>query len=218
LDFRFDMELSLVTVKEFNQMELSKYSSLILVDGKYEGISSTTRDKLNDWIKLGGNVIAIKKGAKWLSDQSIGKAKFKKVESDSSQQKQYKDLIYNFGAQVIGGAIFAAEIDISHPLGYGYDDPKISLFRNSTLFFETPDNPYAYPIRYTNTPLQSGYVSKQNLNYLRNTPGVVVSAWGKGKIISFSDNPNFRAYWYGTTKIFMNSLFFGHIIDAKAAK
>ena len=33
-----------------------------------------------------------------------------------------------------------------------------------------------------------------------------------GKIISISDNPNFRAFWYGTNKIFLNALFFGKSI------
>ena len=31
---------------------------------------------------------------------------------------------------------------------------------------------------------------------------------GQGSVVLFADNPNFRAYFYGTNKLFMNSLFF----------
>ena len=33
---------------------------------------------------------------------------------------------------------------------------------------------------------------------------------GKGKIIYFTDNTNFRAFWYGTNKLLMNAIFFGN--------
>jgi len=32
---------------------------------------------------------------------------------------------------------------------------------------------------------------------------------GKGKVIVFTDNTNFRAFWYGTNKLLMNAIFFG---------
>jgi hypothetical protein len=31
------------------------------------------------------------------------------------------------------------------------------------------------------------------------------------------DNPNFRAVWFGTNKLFLNSVFFGQIIKAGTA-
>jgi hypothetical protein len=36
-----------------------------------------------------------------------------------------------------------------------------------------------------------------------------VGAEGSGRVIMFSDNPNFRGTWYGTNKVFLNALFFG---------
>ncbi len=32
----------------------------------------------------------------------------------------------------------------------------------------------------------------------------------KGKVIYFTDNTNFRAFWYGTNKLLMNAIFFGN--------
>ena len=36
---------------------------------------------------------------------------------------------------------------------------------------------------------------------------------GSGSVIAFADNPNFRAYFFGTNKLFMNSLFFSLAFD-----
>ena len=35
---------------------------------------------------------------------------------------------------------------------------------------------------------------------------------GKGLVILFTDNTNFRAFWYGTNKLLMNAIFFGDIM------
>ncbi|EJF10172.1 hypothetical protein [Pontibacter sp. BAB1700] len=33
-----------------------------------------------------------------------------------------------------------------------------------------------------------------------------------------TDNPNFRAFWFGTNKLFLNSIFFGQIISGGSAR
>jgi hypothetical protein len=92
------------------------------------------------------------------------------------------------------------------------------LFRNHNLVLEKPKNPYAYPIAYTENPLLSGYVSKKNLERFKNSPAAIVSNVGRGKVITFADNPNFRAFWYGTNKLFMNALFFGSAVSRGAGE
>jgi hypothetical protein len=41
---------------------------------------------------------------------------------------------------------------------------------------------------------------------------------GSGRIISIADNPNLRAFWLGGSKLMMNAVFFGKIIDAASAR
>jgi hypothetical protein len=111
------------------------------------------------------------------------------------------------------GAIFRAEIDLSHPLAYGYTQPYASLFKANKVYMEKSKNPFATPFYYKNNPLQSGWLSKQNLDVVKNSAAVIVSGSGSGKIISIADNPNFRAFWLGGSKLMMNAIFFGKIID-----
>ncbi len=102
---------------------------------------------------------------------------------------------------------------LTHPLGYGYNDDDLTVFRNSTLFLKKAENPYATPLHYTDNPLASGYISDENLDKLKGTAAIVVSDFGSGRVISMTDNPNFRAFWFGTNKLFMNAIFFGQTID-----
>ncbi|MEO0790100.1 MAG: hypothetical protein AAFY36_15645 [Bacteroidota bacterium] len=53
---------------------------------------------------------------------------------------------------------------------------------------------------------------------MSNTAAIVVSSVSGGRTISFADNPNFRAFWFGTNRLFFNALFFGSTIDASATE
>ena len=83
------------------------------------------------------------------------------------------------------------------------------MFRNTTLFVEADKNSFNNPIRYTDSPLMSGYISEENLEQLSGTVPFKTSGMGRGQVVYFTDNTNFRAFWYGTNKLLMNAIFFG---------
>jgi len=118
-------------------------------------------------------------------------------------------------AQKIGGAIFEAKIDRSHPINFGYKNDHIALFRNTTFFIKPHPQSYYNPIKYTSKPLLSGYTSKKNLNALANTVPFRYNKVGEGNVMLFTDNTNFRAFWYGTNKLLMNAIFFSDLMINK---
>ena len=122
----------------------------------------------------------------------------------------FEEKSLNSGAQVIGGAIFEATLDRSHPINFGYKNDKLALFRNTTIFIKPNKRSYNNPIQYTENPLLSGYISAPNLAFLKNSVPFQVQKMGKGRVIVFTDNTNFRAFWYGTNKLLMNAIFFGN--------
>jgi hypothetical protein len=218
LDYRFQIPVSLIDIGQFNKMNINRYTTLILVNGQYTGISAEANQKLTSWLKNGGEIIAIKNGAKWLIDQNLANISLKKVESDTLTQRNYGDMNKYIGSQRIGGSIFEANLDLTHPLCFGYEDNQISIFKNSKLFFERSKNPYNNPVVFTEDPLQSGYISETNYELIKNASGLIVSSIGRGKTICFSENPNFRAFWLGTNRLFFNALFFGKIIENTSAR
>ena len=115
-------------------------------------------------------------------------------------------------AQRVSGAIFQAELDLTHPLAFGYREPRVALLRNSTRVLKASDNPYETVASYTAEPLMAGYSSPENLQKLAGTAALVAQRVGKGAVIRFADNPNFRAFWYGTTKLYLNAIFYSSAI------
>jgi hypothetical protein len=217
LDQRMNIPATHLEPAVFNRIDLGKYNTIIMVGGNYSDIN---KDKLKSWVQAGGVLILTEEAVSWAAQSGISDVKFKKPKSptDSTQKFSYTDREEIEGAQRIFGAIFGAEADLTHPLAYGYNQKTISLFKANKVFMEKSRNPYATPFFYGAKPLQSGWVSRENADVIKNSAAVVVNALGEGRIINIADNPNFRAFWLGGTKLFMNSIFFGKIIDAASAR
>ncbi len=218
LDYRFEIPLSLVPVNRIDYINLSRYNTLIMVSGNYSSLSESTMQKITRWVQDGGTIIGIKGGSSWLSKQDLAQLTIKKTKLDSAIVVSYGDMANHLGAQEIGGAIFNSKLDLTHPLCFGYPDDRLSMFKNGKLFFEKSTNPYNNPVVFENNSLQSGYISKENYQTIHNTSGVIISAIGRGKSICFSDDPNFRAFWYGSNRLFFNAIFFGKIINLNSVR
>jgi hypothetical protein len=219
LDQRMNMPVTHLEISVFNRVELNKYNTLIMVGGTYTDLN---RDKLKAWVQNGGTLILMEDAINWSAQNGISEIRFKKAKSptDSIQRLAYTDREQIDGAQQIYGAIFGADIDLTHPLAYGYGfvQKTVSLFKADKVFMEKSKNPYATPFYYGSKPLQSGWVSRENGEAIKNSAAVIVNTVGNGRVINIADNPNFRAFWLGGTKLFMNSIFFGRIIDAAAGR
>lgn len=217
LDQRLKMKVTLLPLDRLSG-NLDRYNRIVIPNASLGSLRDSQKNNLKEWISQGGIIIAWKNGGKWLSDAEITGVKYKTDDKKDQGYLPYADLDETRGAQVTGGAIFEARVDLSHPLAYGLESDRIPLFRNHNLVMEKSNNAYANPIVYTSSPLLSGYVSEENLERFKDSPGVTVSNVGRGKVITLTDNPNFRAFWWGTNKIFMNALFFGHTISRSAAE
>jgi len=128
---------------------------------------------------------------------------------DTVRNVNFEEIGNYRGAQVIGGAIFETKLDRTHPIAFGYKNNTLPVFRNSTIFLKEDANSYNNPIQYTENPLLSGYISKSNLEKLKNTSAFKIGRSGRGQVVYFTDNHNFRAFWYGTNKLLFNAIFFG---------
>ena len=208
LDQRFDMKLTKLDMSYVSKVNLSTYTTII-VTNSYSSVDKTIEEKLKTWVRNGGTLIGYRNTVKWLSSKKFIDLEFNKTKMDTIEHVSFENKSLKSGAQVIGGAIFEAKIDRSHPINFGYKNDKLALFRNTTVFIKADKKSYNNPIQYTNNPLLSGYISKENMKELKNTVPFKVQRLGKGKVIVFTDNTNFRAFWYGTNKLMMNAIFFG---------
>ena len=216
LDTRVGMPITKVRKNYFDRVELEQYNTLVLVSGTYKWDEKMV-EKLKNWVKNGNTLVAQGTACKALIKHKIVSEELYKSPKDSLQKvarKPYVDAPENIGRERLGGVFVKGELDTTHPLGFGYTAKNISLYKNNLVWLKASKSAYGTPMVYDKNPHIDGYISKANReNYFPNSVPLVVSRLGKGRVILFAENPNFRGTAYGTNRMFLNALFLGNHIS-----
>ncbi len=216
LDTKYNIPVTTVETTRFASLNLSKYNVLVLADGSFEGV---TAEKLREFANNGGTIVATGASLKWLKNLGVITMEFREPPANSTTTRRtYATLEEDRGALRLAGAIFEAELDLTHPLCYGYTRNRLPIFLGDALFVEKPKNAYAAPLVLTQNPLLAGYVHASQKPLLPGAAAAIICGLGRGKVIAFPGNPNFRAFWYGTNRLFANAVLLGNIISSDAVE
>ena len=222
LDQRVGMPVTKVDVADFGRADLDAYDVVVLVSGNLGFLSGERLDDLRTWVRRGGTLVAVRAAAAWaarneltpnVTAPGVGRpAGEESAEEDS--RRDYADADDLLGARAIGGSIWAADLDTTHPLGFGYTTRFLPVWRDHSFFFEPSANRFSTVAKLVDEdPHLSGYISTKNRARLAGSPSVLADRLGQGTVVLLVDNPNFRGYWRGTNRLFLNALFFGDHIE-----
>ena len=205
-----DIPVSMIEMDDISRVDLSAYTTIILPDGRYNGLNSSATD-LKDWIRGGGNLVAFKGAINWLDTKDIVSVDTKGggMSGSSKDRKPYSAAGADRGARVTGGMIARGQVDTTHPLFYGYNREEMYFFKRGNSYYEHSSNVYNTPAVYDENPIASGYLHKNNEERLKSAAAVLVHNNGSGQVICIVDNPLFRGYWWGGSKLFANAIFMG---------
>jgi len=212
LDQNLEMAVPMIDIAQFGRLDLSKYNTIIMPDGNY-GALSRHKKALTDWVTDGGNIVAVKRAINWLKSHDIVGITIKKDESMSDSIKEMKSFASaneSSGAKFTGGMIAEIDVDLTHPLFYGYQRGTLPVFKRGNEYFEPLGDVYSTPGRYSDDPVMSGYLHADNEAKMAGAASVFSQDKGRGKIIGLVDNPTFRGYFWGNSKLLANAIFFGH--------
>lgn len=213
LDQRVKMPITKAELSALGRLNLSRYTVLVMVSGQYP-TDAPTVDKLKAWVRAGGTLVTMKTATDWALKQGFTKEKSIPADTLKLGRVNFEEAGLREGARVVGGSNFDIDLDVTHPLGFGYADRRLTVYRNGPTLLQPSKNPYSTPGKYTANPLAGGYLHPVTAKKIANSAAVLVGQEGAGRVILFADNPNFRGYWYGTNKLFLNALFFGGVMNA----
>lgn len=218
LDHRMNIPVTLVRKERLGRVDLDRYTHMVLVGGSGARLSDSMTEEVEHWVREGGTFVAHRHGARWAAENLFVEKK-KKQGSDKSapQRLAYSDKGQKDAEHVIGGALFESDLDITHPLGFGYVRRDVTTNRNTSIILPVPQDPYAQIAVYTDQPLLSGYASPKRIDEIKGTPMMTAERKGRGSVVLFADNPNFRATYVGAEKLFLNALFFSTAFDRSRA-
>lgn len=221
LDTRVGAPITKVSQRYFNRIELEKYNTLVLVSGRYSWDEKTTKS-LKKWVSKGNTIISIGTANNTLIKHKIISETRVIITKDTlsiAKIKPYIESSENLGREKLGGVFLKGIIDLTHPLGFGYTNKEVILYKNNLVWLKPSKSPYGTPVIYDKEPHIDGFISKNIKDkYLPKGAPVLVSAVGKGRVVLFAENPNFRGTAYGTNRMFLNAFFLGNHISVPNSK
>ncbi|MDP3453708.1 MAG: M14 family zinc carboxypeptidase [Bacteroidales bacterium] len=190
LDHKYSMPASIIDAALLSEIDLSQYNTIV-INGNYR-FPSDVNSRLKDWANSPQNII-IGADQALATINEIGVADIREV----SGRREYAS-----------GVILKTKFNKNSPLFYGVLSDELYLFKRGRTYISEALSGNVLQASYTKEPLVSGYLSKTNLQTIEESPAILA---GRG-VIYFCDNPNFRGYWYGSSRLFMNALFFRELM------
>ncbi|NKI35390.1 peptidase M14 [Wenzhouxiangella sp. XN79A] len=226
-DVHLDQPVTMLDVTDLPG-ELDDYTHLLLPGGRYDGFGDAFEARLVEFVRGGGQLIAVRNAAAWVESLDLGWSFIDEEAGDADPDTtpaRYADFELDAARRLIGGSALAVTLDPTHPLGWGYgrarsddaddrrddrrDNRRLVLFRQGAHVLKTTDNRYARPARYTESPLVAGYLAAPVAEELAATTAIGADRFGGGLVVRIADDVVFRGYWAGAERLLANALFHG---------
>jgi hypothetical protein len=206
LNHRMGIPASLVDVPVLSEGELSRYDVMVMSTA-FEEMTPGRADRIRSWVEAGGLLVVTDRGATWAAGEPWTGIELRAVPGMPSDVP-FGEIPERSGAQAIGGAIVQGTFDSTHPVAFGYDQ-QAPLFKGNRQVLVPSQRAGETVVHFSDSPLISGYLSPENLELIEGGAAVVARRVGQGRVIVFSDNPAFRAFWKGTERLLLNAVFHG---------
>ncbi len=83
--------------------------------------------------------------------------------------------------------------------------PQVTIDEANRMFDDYQANPPVFFKDFGDIHL-GGLKYQSSLDRLAGTPYITEESIGSGKVILFLQDPNYRLYWHGLTRLFLNSV------------
>jgi hypothetical protein len=162
------------------------------------------------WVRAGGVLVTIDEATDWVASERVGIARLRVRRPDSTRADS------STGAPLpaeVPGAIVRAVIDTMSPLLAGVEEREIPVQYFSDRIYTAPRDVRAGEVVVRYAPLPrlrlAGYMWPEVPRRLAETPFVWTERVGRGRVIAFAGDPNFRDLWPGLLPIFGNAVLMG---------
>lgn len=196
LDFKYRVPVTLIDINKIDENTLSPFN-VIVATGNL-ALNSQTTSYLTTWAKK-NTLIAIRGGYRLAQKLKHPSISLKKVKLPN-QTRRYKPM---------PGVIVESKIDLKHPLSVGLTKPTLPLFINNDIILqESVATKFTTFANISSKPILSGFVPSSIVELLKDTPYIV----SQPRYIYFPFNPNFRAHWAASSRVFMNAIFYRELL------
>lgn len=195
-------------------VDLSRFDVLVLPDGGYgRALGGEPGDAVVRWVKEGGVLVAVDGAYSWLKEKELTAIKPweapvetpgpRDPESDGTPSFLERNPVET------PGAIVSTRSTSGHALLAGLAEPPAVLINGTTILLPTRDPQQDVLTVSPENVTLAGVLWPEAEDRLAGSLLVGMERKGRGLVVTFAQEPNFRLFWRGTSTIFLNAVIFG---------
>lgn len=233
LERRFGQPATTVRVSSLARVDLNRYDVIVLPSGNYgAAIAGEPLRRLKDWVNGGGTLVTIAEASRWAARENVGlldtatelRGGKPDVEAKDGKDGPKKG---DAPAQPIkladviepererpsstSGAFVRVALDLEHWLAAGTDGQIQAMVEGSRIFtplkLDKGTNVGVYAG--LSDLVASGLVWDDARTQLASKSFLMHAPMGRGHVIAFAEDPNFRAFTDATELLFINAVLLG---------
>lgn len=209
LDIDTPVPHSNLALDAFRNADLSRYNVLVLPDGSAyaDRLGKRGIENLQNWIRNGGTVVAIRGASAFLRSKDVDISKLKPWEAPKPKdEKAPVEERYNDFS--IPGATFRTTMNDRSYLTFGLARAPFVLIEGSSAYLPVSHAVDNIVTIAKDNPLVAGVAWPESLDRIKGSVYMVAEPYGRGQVITFADDPHYRLFWRGTLPLFMNAVLY----------
>jgi len=212
-DQRLGYPVTTVAAQSLGSARLGDFDVIVVPSigaGAFDGaLGESGKEHLADWVRGGGTLITLDAATSWLAAERTGLARLR-LRRDTTRADS------TGGAPLpadVPGAIVRALGDTLSPLLAGVGPGDIPVLVASDRIYTVPKDLHAGEAVIRYAPVArlrlGGYLWPEVPGRLAESPWLWTESVGRGRVIGFAGDPNFRDLFRGLLPIFANAVFIG---------
>lgn len=226
LERRYGQRTSVIRASTLGRVNLSNYDVVIFPSGNYRSVvGGGLLQRLQTWMREGGTLITLAEATRWVSrEDGLLATKAERrggrpegtdaARGGTSQQPiDYLEEIVpaDEAPEQVPGSILTVLLDTHHWLAAGTDGKIGALVEGSRVFQPITLDRGINVGRYGELDdlVLSGVVWEESRPQLASKAFLIYQPMGRGQLIAFAEDPNYRAYTEATELLFINAVLLG---------
>jgi hypothetical protein len=214
-----------VRASSLGRVDLSDFDVIVFPSGNYGDIvGDGMQDALSGWMRSGGTMITMSESTRWAARAGLlatnAERRGGRAEGDDPPTSESADQPIDFlqaiapsdeAPEQTPGAIVRGTLDTGHWLASGTDGEIGVLVEGTRIFAPITLDRGTNVGRYAGVDnlVMGGIVWEDAKPQLANKPFLFHQPMGRGQLIAFAEDPNYRAYAEATQLLFINAVLLG---------
>ena len=226
MERRYGQQTTVVRASSLGNVILSQYDVIIFPSGNYgSAVGSGLVQRLQNWMRDGGTLITMAASTQWAASEDVGllnttsERRGGRLEGEDPQEADTPDQPIDYleaiapedeaPEQTPGGIMVV--LDMEHWLSAGTDGEIGVVVQSSRIFSPIRLDEGQNVGRYAEEGdlVMGGIVWDEAEPQLANKAFLIHQSVGRGRLVAFAEDPNYRAYAEATQLLFMNAVLLG---------